>query len=99
MSALEVLGEHALGNDDDRPTIPVPPPRESGVRLRMTQVPTSAATVDVVTCDLTKDPRSESFVARRSAKRSGRWARPRSASDAGDQNECPPSTSTVRALK
>lgn len=46
----------------DRPTIPVPAPRESGVRLQVAKRPLSAAVVDVVVCDLSRDARSESFV-------------------------------------
>ena len=44
----------------DRPTIPAP--RESGIRLRVAKRPLSAAVVDVVLCDLSRDARSESFV-------------------------------------
>lgn len=47
---------------DERPTIPVPAPRESGVRLHLDRVAGGAATVDVVVCDLTRDPRSEDFL-------------------------------------
>jgi len=43
----------------ERPTIPVP--RESGIRLQVERVPGPAATVDVVVCDLSRDPRSETF--------------------------------------
>lgn len=93
----------------ERPTIPVPEPRESGVRLKVAQLPICAATVDVVLCDLSRDPRSESYIpnATKTPRRSGLWpARlgvlakcrdeivPRP-----DQNESPPSTSTVLALK
>ena len=68
MSALEVGGAPRLrGEEDsrelnDRPTIPMPAPRESGVRLQVSRIATSAATVDVVVCDLSRDPRSESYV-------------------------------------
>ncbi|MDB4943327.1 MAG: hypothetical protein JWP97_2861 [Labilithrix sp.] len=92
MSALEVVGEQSGGDARDRPTIPVP--RESGVRLHVAQIATCAATVDIVVCDLTRDPRSESYVPRRPAKRSGLWTLERSAS-----SEQPPSTSTIQALK
>ena len=63
MHALEFEGE--LLSVNDRPTIPVPAPRESGVRLRVARksVPLVAATVDLVVCDLTRDPRSEEHVA------------------------------------
>ncbi|MBX3190365.1 MAG: hypothetical protein KF819_25420 [Labilithrix sp.] len=78
---------HALDLHDellpsDRPTIPVP--RESGVRLKVSRVAFSAATVDVVVCDLSRDPRSEYYV-----PKSERFV----------QNESPPSTSIVRALR
>lgn len=46
----------------DRPTIPVPAPGESGVRLQVAKRPLTAAVVDVVVCDLSRDARSESFV-------------------------------------
>lgn len=63
MHALDVEGE--LLSVNDRPTIPVPAPRESGVRLRVARmsVPLVAATLDLVVCDLTRDPRSEEYVA------------------------------------
>jgi hypothetical protein len=69
----------------ERPTIPVPAPLDSEVRLRVARVARHAVTVEVVMCDLTRDPRSETYIpeAERSAL----------------QNESPPSTSTVRALK
>jgi hypothetical protein len=62
MHALDVEGELLSAND--RPTIPVPAPRESGVRLRVARksVPLVAATIDLVVCDLTRDPRSEEYV-------------------------------------
>ena len=107
MHALEVEGELLAS---DRPTIPVPLPRESGVRLEVSRVALSAATVDVVVCDLSNDPRSEDFAP--ITLRSGRPPDPRTqrvlrsgffpvagASQAANQNERPPSTSTVRALK
>ena len=87
-----MVGMHALDLEDeellsvnDRPTIPVPAPRESGVRLRVAcvRVPYPAATVDLVMCDLSRDPRSEDYMTE----------------PALDQNERPPSTSIVRALK
>jgi hypothetical protein len=87
MHALDFEGE--LLTENDRPTIPVPPPRESGVRLHVSRmsVPLVAATVDVVTCDLSRDPRSEEWMP---AARAGTARR---------QNDIPPSTSIVRALK
>jgi len=69
----------------ERPTIPVPAPRESGVRLKVTRVAYGAATVDVVVADLTRDPRSESYAGHGEIEVS--------------QNERPPSTSIVRELK
>ncbi len=97
MHALEVEG--AEGDWDerlaacDRPTIPVPAPRESGVRLKVARVAYAAATVDVVLCDLSRDPRSESFVGA-----TPHLARCGVVVDLF-QNERPPSTSIVRALK
>lgn len=87
MHALDFEGELLCAND--RPTIPVPPPRESGVRLRVARmsVPLVAATVDLVVCDLSRDPRSEDY----RTDDQDETARP--------QNERPPSTSIVRALK
>jgi len=98
MTALEVWGELAAC---DRPTIPVPPPRESGVRLKVAQLAIFAATVDVVVCDLSRDPRSESYTPPRTPSRSGFMPAQRGelARCGTDQNESPPSTSTVRALK
>ena len=123
MHALEFRGEQLAS---DRPTIPVPAPRESGVRLKVERVAYAAATVDVVVCDLSCDPRSEdhapvtvrdgSLGARaQAAHRSGFFpARARAAPRFGAfavvvdapfedrdaaQNERPPSTSIVRALK
>lgn len=63
MHALD--GEGELLSANERPTIPVPEPRESGVRLRVARVsvPLASATIDVVVCDLTRDPRSEEYVA------------------------------------
>lgn len=58
MHALDVSGELLAS---ERPTIPVPPPRDSGVRLQVEKKAYYAATVDVVVCDLTRDPRSEDF--------------------------------------
>ena len=62
MHALDVRGE--LLDDDtlssrERPTIPVP--RDSGVCLKVTQIPLTGATVDAVVCDLSRDPRSEDY--------------------------------------
>ena len=58
MHALDVEGE--LLSVNDRPTIPVPAPRESGVRWRVARrsMPVVAATIDIVVCDLSRDPRS-----------------------------------------
>ena len=81
MHALEA-GE-LLANE--RPTIPVPAPLESEIRLRVARVPRAAMTVEVVMCDLTRDPRSESYIPEEERGR--------------PQNESPPSTSIVRALK
>jgi hypothetical protein len=58
MLALEVLEEPS---PNERPTIPVPAPGESGVRLAVSRVRSVAATVDVVVCDLSRDPRSEDY--------------------------------------
>lgn len=83
MHALDFDGE--LLSINERPTIPVPAPRESGVRLRVSRkaVTPVAVTVDLVVCDLSRDPRSEDYRA-----------------DAPPaQNDRPPSTSIVRALK
>ena len=87
MHALDVEGERLSVND--RPTIPVPPPRESGVRLRVARksMPMVAATIDIVVCDLSRDPRSEDYT-----PEDQREVRPA-------QNDRPPSTSIVRALK
>jgi hypothetical protein len=99
MHALEVEGERGDWDElraCDRPTIPVPAPRESGVRLKVARVAYAAATVDVVLCDLTRDPRSESF-AETAPHRAGLA---RCGIVVGlFQNERPPSTSIVRALK
>jgi len=68
MHALGVEGElldDARG-PNDRPTIPAPPPpRESGVHLKVARVPVSGATVDAVVCDLSRDPRSEDYAPHR----------------------------------
>ncbi|MBX3212537.1 MAG: hypothetical protein KF850_10925 [Labilithrix sp.] len=68
MHALEVEGEllNACIEPRERPTIPVP--RESGVHLGVTRVVLAAATIDVVTCDLSRDPRSEDFALARSGQ-------------------------------
>jgi hypothetical protein len=116
MHALESWGELLAS---DRPTIPVPAPRDSGVRLKVERVAYAAATVDVVVCDLSRDPRSESFggedaspdtirdgwqnAQKHATHRSGFFpARcvPRFGAFAVVvQNDSPPSTSIVRALK
>ena len=83
MGVLEVWRD-ALA-EDDRPTMPVPEPRESGVRLKVAKVAYGSAMIDVVTCDLSRDRRSECFRdANREAARSG---------------EKPPAMSNVRALR
>jgi hypothetical protein len=88
MHALEIEGELLAS---ERPTIPVPAPLESGIRLKVAKVAWGAVTVDVVLCDLSRDPRSEDYLPR--AASSGFFL-------AGSgQNERPPSTSIVRALK
>lgn len=47
----------------DRPTLPVPAPAyESGVRLAAVPISVLGATVDLVMADLTRDPRSESWI-------------------------------------
>ena len=87
-------------SENDRPTVPAPAPRESEIRLRTTRIPSGGATVDVVVCDLSQDPRSEDFRPRPAARVAilppPRRARPRVELA---QNDMPPSTSTVRALK
>lgn len=60
---------------------------ESGVRLRVERIPLFAATVDTVTCDLTRDPRSEDY-------RAEEWEE-----DEASSFVRPPSTSIIRALK
>lgn len=100
MHALEFKGELLASEASERPTIPVPPPRESAVRLKVARIAWSFATIDVVVCDLTRDPRSEDYIEEaprspRKPHRSGTFL----AQCAADQNERPPSTSTVRALK
>ena len=87
MHALDVEGE--LLSLNDRPTIPIPAPRESGVRLRVARraVAPISVTVDIVVCDLSRDVRSEDYT-------------PDDQRDASSaQNDRPPSTSIVRALK
>ena len=119
MHALEVEEEQGDWDErlaaSDRPTIPVPAPRESGVRLKVSRVAYAAATVDVVVCDLTRDPRSESFVeVAPQPERASGWAPARCGVVVPifqvvrltrhelpkvAQNDRPPSTSIVRALK
>lgn len=98
-------GPRGLDAPDDlpvteRPTIPAPPARESGVRLKVQRAEYGSVTVDVVVADLSRDPRSESYAGRAGGE--GEDA-PRSAGRAeredAPQNERPPSTSIVRALK
>ena len=94
MHALDTEGELLAS---DRPTIPVPLPGESGVRLKVARVAYAAATVDVVVCDLSRDPRSEDYAPRTAH----RWFSPARCGALAlvGQNDRPPSTSTVRALK
>src|SRR4051812_22785607 len=101
MHALEFEGAGGMSElrASDRPTIPVPAPRESGVRLKVSKVAYSAATVDVVLCDLSRDPRSESYVERPAPHQSGFVPKRCGAVAKVAQNESPPSTSIVRALK
>lgn len=64
MHALDFEGELLEGVAvTERPTIPVPAPRESGVRLRVARItaPPVSVTVDLVVCDLSRDPRSEEY--------------------------------------
>ena len=86
----------------DRPTIPVPAPGESGIRLKVAQVAIFAATVDTVVCDLSRDPRSETYIAPAAEdgvrKKSGAHLILCCAVDQ-NESESPPSTSTIRALK
>lgn len=104
MHALDYQGELLAS---DRPTIPVPAPRESGVRLKVERVAYAAATVDVVVCDLSRDPRSDDhvspddrkYVAHRSGFFPARCAPRFGAFAVVVQNDRPPSTSMVRALK
>lgn len=78
--------------------------------MKVERVAYAAATVDVVVCDLSRDPRSEEHVSpagrMHPAHRSGFFpARTRAAPRFGAfavvvcQNDRPPSTSIVRALK
>jgi hypothetical protein len=60
MHALDFEGE-LLFASRNCPTLPAPPARESGVCLQIARVPWFGATVDVVVCDLSRDPRSEDF--------------------------------------
>lgn len=76
----------------ERPTIPAP--AESGICLKVTRIPWVSATVDVVTCDLSRDPRSECYGPPGEEANSQGVAQEDVA-----QNERPPSTSIVRALK
>lgn len=66
MGALEVWRE-AL-DQDDRPTMPVPEARESGVRLQVAKVAYGFAMIDAVVCDLSRDPRSEFYVQQQEAR-------------------------------
>jgi hypothetical protein len=76
MHAVRDLGLQASSASNDRPTIPVPRSRDSGVRLSVARVPSEGAVVDVVLCDLSRDPRSEDFAPERAnAPSSGARAR------------------------
>jgi hypothetical protein len=98
MHARELHGERDDDNPNDRPTIPVPACRESGIQLTVARVRTVAATVDVVLCDLSRDPRSEDY--RPERRPHNAWGpRQTIAPPPPFQNERPPSTSIVRALK
>lgn len=79
----------------ERPTIPVPVPHESGIQLKVARVALTGATVDVVVCDLSRDPRSEDYRADGGCPPTARSPR----LVLVPQNESPPSTSIVRALK
>lgn len=59
MSSSQIAGEELPLNE--RPTLPVPAPRESEVRIRTTRIPWPVATLDLVMCDRSRDPRSEDF--------------------------------------
>lgn len=64
VAVAEVVRDGVELGVHDRPTIPIPPaPFESGVRLGPKATVLIAVTVDLVTADLTRDPRSESWVA------------------------------------
>ena len=45
----------------ERPTIPVPAPTESEDRPDIAKVPSARAAMDVIDCDLSRDPRSEDY--------------------------------------
>jgi hypothetical protein len=91
----------------ERPTLPAPAPRESGLQLKAP--PLCGIVVDAVVCDLSRDPRSEDFSPRSRAPRApsrdgGVIAKLRLVARAAvsgwsPQNDMPPSTSIVRALK
>ena len=63
MHALGIEGEllDDASRTSERPTIPVPSPRDSGICLKVTRVPLRGATVDAVVCDLSRAPRSDDF--------------------------------------
>jgi hypothetical protein len=98
MFALEIVPPvDASPKTVDRPTIPVP--HHSEIRLAVRRVPWPAATIDIVTSDSRRDPRSESFVSEPSPALRPTLILPPPGPWDPDQNESPPSTSTVRALK
>ncbi|MBN9166367.1 MAG: hypothetical protein BGO98_05705 [Myxococcales bacterium 68-20] len=74
MHALEVEGDlpNTCLEPNERPTIPAP--RESAVRLKVATLPCSAAMVDIVVCDLSRDPRSEDFAPERVGSISTLWS-------------------------
>ncbi len=74
MHALELEGElpNTCLEPNERPTLPAP--RESTVRPRVTPLPCSGATVDIVVCDLSRDPRSEDFAPERVGRIATLWS-------------------------
>lgn len=89
----------------ERETLPpgaMPAAKDSEVRIKLSR---ASVTIDLVTADLTRDPRSEDFIAReRDAAPRGRAAKhtkrgPKKAAPSYLHMVKPPSTSTVRALK
>src|SRR6185436_16078764 len=60
-SSSEPLEQILEQDPHERPTIPVPMPAGSGVRITLHSPQLSWAVVDVVVCDLSRDPRSEDY--------------------------------------